>query len=88
MRQFLRWPPRQLRQQVGGEAPTFAYTPASGPTQVYNGRGLVQVAPTGTHTRWTDPWVPPYDNPEWVPYIKSHYFSPTTTPTRPTHEFR
>lgn len=49
-------------------------------TYAYVGRTL--------HLTWTDPWVPPYDNPEWVPYIKSHYFHPVTTRVAPTHEYR
>lgn len=45
--------------------------------------------PTRTlHTRWTDPWVPPYDDPAWVPYIKSHYFHPVSARVAPTHEYR
>jgi hypothetical protein len=74
-----------LREQVGGKAPTFAYTSASGPTQVYNGRGLVQGTSAGTHTRWNDAFVPPYDDPEWMPVIKRHYAGSVTTPV--THEF-
>jgi len=43
---------------------------------------------TAKHLTWTDPWVPPYDNPEWVPFIKAHYFHPVTTRSTPTHEYR
>ena len=79
-----------LRQQVGGRRRRTPTPPPRGPTSGrQRPRARAAYAPTGhAHLAWTDPWVPPYDNPEWVPYIKSHYFSPTTTPTRPTHEFR
>jgi hypothetical protein len=60
-----------VREQVGGAQPGYAYVPAT----------------TATHMRWSDRWVPPYDNPDWVPFIKAHYFQrPVTTPT--THEYR
>jgi hypothetical protein len=80
-----------VRQQVGGQAPTYAWVPnhvTSLQQQQTGGHATYPFTGTTQHVAWTDPWVPPYDNPEWVPYIKSHYFQPSTTPTRPTHEFR
>ena len=49
-------------------------------TYAYSGRTL--------HLTWADPWVPPTDDPAWVPYIKSHYFHPVSTRVAPTHEYR
>lgn len=96
-----------MREQVGGEAPTYAWTPTrtvpvTG-TRGYPAAALqsvrsqqvggehsgYQYTPSRTlHTRWTDPWVPPYDDPAWVPYIKSHYFHPVSARVAPTHEYR
>lgn len=59
-------------QQIGGRHESYGYTPSR----------------SGLHLTWSDPWVPPTDNPEWVPYIKSHYFQPVTTRVAPTHEYR
>jgi hypothetical protein len=64
--------PSVRTEQVGGEHSGYAYRPAA--------RTL--------HLTWTDPWVPPYDDPAWAPYITSHYFQPVTTRVAPTHEYR
>lgn len=77
------------RAQIGGAAPTFAWTPNHDSYLVkeQTGGGHQTYPFSSLHMTWADPWVPPTDNPEWVPYIKSHYFHPVTT-TRPTHEYR
>lgn len=48
--------------QVGGLRKTF----------VYDVRG-----PKGLHLTWSDPWVPPVDNPDWAPFIRAHYYGGT-----------
>jgi len=59
--------------QVGGLHKTF----------VYDGRGLKPVTPTlaydgrALHLTWSDPWVPPVDNPDWAPFIRAHYYGGT-----------
>ena len=35
----------------------------------YDGRSL--------HLTWSDPWVPPVDNPDWTPFIRAHYYGGT-----------
>jgi len=62
-----------LASQVGGLHTTY----------VYNGRGLTSVTPTqvydgrALHLTWSDPWVPPVDNPDWTPFIRAHYYGGT-----------
>jgi hypothetical protein len=56
--------------------------------QVGGGHGVYPFTGTRAHLTWSDAWVPPYDDPAWAPFIQAHYDHPTTTPARPTHEFR
>jgi hypothetical protein len=62
-----------MASQVGGLHKTFVYDgrglKAVTPSQVYDGRGL--------HLTWSDPWVPPVDNPDWAPFIRAHYYGGT-----------
>lgn len=80
-----------MRQQIGGLAPTYAWTPNHVTSVQKEQTGVHRTYPfTGRtlHMTWGDPWVPPTDNPDWVPYIKSHYFHPVTTRPLATHEYR
>jgi hypothetical protein len=62
-----------MASQVGGLHTTY----------VYNGRGLTYVTLTqaydgrALHLTWSDPWVPPVDNPDWTPFIRAHYYGGT-----------
>ncbi len=79
----------QLVQVNGAGATTAGMSPSAlTSAQVGGHHGVYPFTGTSLHLTWTDPWVPPYDDPDWVPFIKAHYFSPATTPARPTHEFR
>ena len=59
-----------MASQVGGLHATYVYDgrglSSVTPTQVYDGRAL--------HLTWSDPWVPPVDNPDWTPFIRAHYY--------------
>ena len=62
-----------MASQVGGLHATYVYDgrglSSVTPTQVYDGRAL--------HLTWSDPWVPPVDNPDWAPFIRAHYYGGT-----------
>ena len=62
-----------MASQVGGLHTTYVYNgramTSATPTQVYDGRAL--------HLTWSDPWVPPVDNPDWAPFIRAHYYGGT-----------
>jgi hypothetical protein len=62
-----------MASQVGGLHATYVYNGRSlqsvTPTQLYDGRAL--------RLTWSDPWIPPVDNPDWTPFIRAHYYGGT-----------
>lgn len=67
---------------VGAAAPAVA---ASTVRQQVGGQAPTFGYTPAGHTVWNDSFVPPYDDPEWMPVIKRHYAGSFTTPA--THEF-
>jgi hypothetical protein len=72
-------PASVVAQQVGGLHSSYAFTGTTGlssvaKSQIGGKHNTYAYDAGGSHTVWNDAYVPPYENPEWMPLIQKHYF--------------
>ena len=65
-------------EQIGGALSSYALAgrparPQLAREQIGGAQPTYPLSPT-RHVRWTNTWVPPYDDPTWAPWIHAHYY--------------